>query len=212
MLHRIENKCIKLEEENHYLQSLIEKKHPSKPNHKMLDNESPNSSVVYAVNILSKEVTKVTNTFALQDRIFKSCIENLETEAETSQKIHEKVGEYIETCKANDLHMQKIIHHNEKFKESFSEIMRTENSSPGFGHVAPSLYDEIKDFEINNQKNDNFVLVSEAKLCRLNGLKKLLKNLREEVHKITRFEGKKLRIKDKIIRKGMLGFTTVLNF
>lgn len=178
----------------------------------MFENEAiHDSSVVYALNTLSKEVLKLKKTFTIQDLMFKKCMENLDFNLESSQKIQDKVKEYIELCKVNEMHIQKIIHQSDNFKESFSEILKTENSSQVFGNASPSLYDEIKEFEVGAQKHDNVILISEANLGRLNSLKGLLKNLREEVKKITNFSEKESFSKETLIRRGLLGNITVLN-
>ena len=172
------------------------------------------ASVDYVFESLSKEVTKISKSFTVQDKLLKKCIHDLDSNLEVSHKIQETVNEYLQATKASDLHLQKIISDRANDKENCSDYMKTENSSPK-NNAVPSLFDEIGEIEaaVAPQKHDNAVLISEANLARINNLKIILEKLSKDIKQLNNTNKKHQKSQRFLVaEKGLRRTIPVFNF
>lgn len=169
------------------------------------------SASVYAFNTLSKELSKITKIFDKQEIVFNQCLHESESNREVYEKLHNRVQDYISLCKANDLHIQKIMNQNLNDQSSVSENLKNEKI-----HMleAPSLYDELKEFEEEIQeKHENAILVSEAHIAKINEIKDMLRTLQNEIKEMGQIEKVKTHFsKDYFIKSAVKGSIIFFNF
>ena len=179
------------------------------------DSDSDSGSVKIAIKSLSKEITKISKSFTVQEKLLKKCINDLDSNFDAAAKIQETVNEYLQTSKTSEMHLQRIISNSANDKEDLSEYMKTENSSPR-NQLAPSLFDEIGEVEITTvpQKHENAILISEANLARINNLKAVLDKLQAEIQLVNKIRKTQLHKNSSfsVYNQGIKGLIQIFHF
>lgn len=170
-------------------------------------------SVGFVIESLKKEVTKISKSFTIHDKLLKKCVQDLDGNLEVSSKIQETVNEYLQVSRSSELHLQKIMSHSANDKYYDSEYMKTENSSPR-NQLAPSLFDEIGDIEcVAPQKPyENTVFISETNLARINNIKVVLEKLNQDIKKFQTRKKNEKKPQRTVGQLGDKGMIMVFNF